>query len=178
MCEKTAKRRLGRSLPLNIMTAAARMDEAVEEQGLNAWISPDKGVIIEGEVDTDHDTKRHHSETPTAETLIGDREEKRESGEREESEADPLMVWDAALGDAATRGMKALQDCWSSVPPAHKPALKAALDRRHKVTAAKVDAPDAGVQPPASEQAAGQPTPANEPTAEADAQAPSVARLL
>jgi recombinational DNA repair protein RecT len=172
MCEKTAKRRLSRSLPLNIMTKAARMDEAVEEQGLNAWISPDKGVIIEGEVVDKH----HHSETPTAETLIGgdrDGEDRRE----DESEADPLMVWDAALGDAATRGMNALQECWSKVPRAHQTALKAALDRRHKETAAKVDAtPGAGA--PTSEQPRAQPTPANTPAAEADAPAPSGARLL
>jgi recombination protein RecT len=33
MCEKTVKRRLARSLPLNVMQLAARMDEAVDEQG-------------------------------------------------------------------------------------------------------------------------------------------------
>jgi phage RecT family recombinase len=33
MCEKTVKRRLARSLPLNVMHLAARMDEAVDEQG-------------------------------------------------------------------------------------------------------------------------------------------------
>jgi len=49
MCQKTAKRRLARSMPLNIMQQAARMDEAVDEQGAPAWISPDKGVLIEGE---------------------------------------------------------------------------------------------------------------------------------
>lgn len=49
MCEKTAKRRLARSMPLNVMQQAARMDEAVDEQGAPAWISPDKGVVIDGE---------------------------------------------------------------------------------------------------------------------------------
>jgi len=49
MCQKTAKRRLARSMPLNIMQQAARMDEAVDEQGLPTWISPDKGVVIDGE---------------------------------------------------------------------------------------------------------------------------------
>jgi recombination protein RecT len=49
MCQKTAKRRLARSMPLNIMQQAARMDEAVDEQGASAWISPDKGVVIDGE---------------------------------------------------------------------------------------------------------------------------------
>lgn len=65
MCEKTAKRRLARSMPLNVMQLAARMDEAVEEQGKNAWISPDKGVVVEGDV---LPTREH--ETPTAQQLI------------------------------------------------------------------------------------------------------------
>ena len=41
--------RIARSMPLNIMQQAARMDEAVDEQGASAWISPDKGVVIDGE---------------------------------------------------------------------------------------------------------------------------------
>jgi recombination protein RecT len=49
MCQKTAKRRLARSMPLNVMQQAARMDEAVDEQGAPAWISPDKGLVIDGE---------------------------------------------------------------------------------------------------------------------------------
>lgn len=49
MCQKTAKRRLARAMPLNIMQQAARMDEAVDEQGKPTWISPDKGVVIDGE---------------------------------------------------------------------------------------------------------------------------------
>lgn len=56
MCEKTAKRRLARSMPLNLLQSvaplhklhyAARMDEAVEEQGRPAWVSPDKGVVVD-----------------------------------------------------------------------------------------------------------------------------------
>jgi recombination protein RecT len=50
MAEKTVKRRLARSLPLNIMQVAARLDEAVDEQGQAAWISPDKGVIVDAEI--------------------------------------------------------------------------------------------------------------------------------
>jgi len=53
MCAKTAKRRLWRSLPLsNDMGpyhAASRMDEAVEEEGRPAWITPDRGLQIDGE---------------------------------------------------------------------------------------------------------------------------------
>ena len=49
MAEKSAKRRLARSMPLNVMQMAARMDEAFEEQGQGAHISPDKGLIIDAE---------------------------------------------------------------------------------------------------------------------------------
>ena len=66
MCEKTAKRRLARSLPLNVMQLAARLDEAVDEQGAAAWISPDKGIVIEGEAIA----PRHTSNTPTADQLL------------------------------------------------------------------------------------------------------------
>jgi recombination protein RecT len=65
MCEKTAKRRLARSLPLNVMQYAARLDEAVDEQGEPAWISPDKGVVIEGEIIA----PRRTNHTPTTEEL-------------------------------------------------------------------------------------------------------------
>ena len=48
MCEKSAKRRLARSMPLNVMVMAAAMEEAHEERGLHSWIDPHDGVTIEG----------------------------------------------------------------------------------------------------------------------------------
>jgi phage RecT family recombinase len=65
MCEKTAKRRLARDMPLNVFQAAARMEEAFEEQGAASWINPDKGVIVDGEVIA----PREASPTPTFEQL-------------------------------------------------------------------------------------------------------------
>jgi recombination protein RecT len=47
MAEKSAKRRLARTMPLNVYQLAARMDEAFEEQGLPAHIHPSQGVIID-----------------------------------------------------------------------------------------------------------------------------------
>lgn len=50
MCEKTPKRRLARSMPLGSLpqyAMAARIDEAVEEAGVPAWATPDKGVVID-----------------------------------------------------------------------------------------------------------------------------------
>lgn len=62
MCEKTAKRRLFRNMPLNIAQLAARMDEAVDEQGVPAWIDPRVGVVLDGRAEP--------SPTPTAAQLI------------------------------------------------------------------------------------------------------------
>jgi recombination protein RecT len=49
MSGKTAKRRLARSLPLSVYLAAARIDEAHEEQGHHAYLHPEKGIVIDGE---------------------------------------------------------------------------------------------------------------------------------
>jgi recombination protein RecT len=71
MCAKTAKRRLARSLPMiHRYQYAAAMEQAVEEQGRGAWISPDKGVVIEGSL-------LEPSDTPTTQQLIGPRGEDR-----------------------------------------------------------------------------------------------------
>ena len=48
MYEKTVKRRLARSMPLNLMVRAAAMDEAHEERGLHAFMDPDRGLIVDG----------------------------------------------------------------------------------------------------------------------------------
>jgi recombination protein RecT len=68
MCEKTVKRRLARSMPLNVMHLAARMDEAVDEQGQPAWIDRDKGVIVDGEFSPLPHT---NTDTPSADALTG-----------------------------------------------------------------------------------------------------------
>lgn len=73
MAAKTAKRRLASSTPL--ITAApqfmlaARMEEAFDEQGKPAWITPDRGVTVEGEAQPF--ATYEANETPTASALIG-----------------------------------------------------------------------------------------------------------
>lgn len=148
MCEKTAKRRLSRSLPLNMMQVAARMDEAVDEQGKPAWVSPDRTVIVDGEI-------VEPSQTPTAQSLIGTTSQPTK-GMRTAAESpvapvgaehsddaaginptsDDVQFWDHELGEAAKEGIAALEAKWRAVPREIKPVLKSALDRRHKVTAA------------------------------------------
>jgi hypothetical protein len=49
------------------------------------------------------------------------------------------VEWDVELGDAAKLGTGALQAFWKTIPPAMQAALKIALDRRHKATAAAAD---------------------------------------
>lgn len=66
MCEKTAKRRLRRDMPLNVYQLAAVMEEAHEERGEHSWIHPEKGVMIEGKAAQPNYT----SDTPTAQELI------------------------------------------------------------------------------------------------------------
>ncbi|MCK1445397.1 AAA family ATPase [Bradyrhizobium sp. 48] len=47
--------------------------------------------------------------------------------------------WDIELGKAAEQGNVSLVAMWEQIPREHKPTLKAALDRRHKLTAAEAD---------------------------------------
>jgi hypothetical protein len=47
---------------------------------------------------------------------------------------------DAELAAAAENGVAALGDLWKRIPNEHRATLKVALDRRHKVRAAEVDA--------------------------------------
>jgi recombination protein RecT len=113
MCEKSGKRRLSRSLPLNVMTLGARMDEAHEEQGKHAWISPDKGVIIDGEVGEVFPPQ--NKETPTASQLIGDDDE--------------IMRLRDGLEAAAENGQESLRSAWEKIPKTLKQKLEAAKDR-------------------------------------------------
>lgn len=48
MAEKSAKRRLARDMPLNTMVMAAALEDQLD-LGRPAYITPDKGVIIDGE---------------------------------------------------------------------------------------------------------------------------------
>ncbi len=68
MCEKTAKRRLARSMPLTIMQVAARMDEAHEEGGKLAYVTPDQGLVVDGEAQQIGDFS---GKQPTTQELIG-----------------------------------------------------------------------------------------------------------
>jgi recombination protein RecT len=96
MAEKSAKRRLARAMPLNVMTLAARMDEAHEEQGLHAWVHPTKGVQVEGEavVLVERDNTKPKLERPRY-LLIG--------SDGTEVEKATVEQWQSALSYALQR---------------------------------------------------------------------------
>ena len=66
MAEKSAKRRLARSMPLNVYQYAARLEEAFEEQGRAGFIDPVRGVQIEGEL-----VDAVPSPTPSKDEILG-----------------------------------------------------------------------------------------------------------
>lgn len=153
MCAKTSKRRLARSLPLMQMSYAAAMEQAVEEQGRGAWISPDKGVVIEGSL-------LEASDTPNTEQLIGQRgviQGEPAAPDGPSSSTGPhdggpdftevVARYDAQLAEAALRGetpaarLEALKEAWGKLPNDMKATLKSALERRHKATASTGVAP-------------------------------------
>lgn len=95
MCQKTAKRRLARSMPLNVMQQAARLDEAVDEQGAPAWISPDKGVVIEGEFS---DAPQINHDQRSADELLS----RSPSAVSSAAASNPLPTSDAAADEIPT----------------------------------------------------------------------------
>jgi len=54
--------------------------------------------------------------------------------------SEELIKYDNALTEAAEKGMDALKATWDDVPKKFRETLKSALDRRHKMRAASVDA--------------------------------------
>jgi phage RecT family recombinase len=130
MAEKTAKRRLARSLPLNVMQTASRLDEAFEEQGRGAHISPTQGVII--------DPPNGSTQPPAAELLEHEAPEL-ELGPGAPAATDMLNTYDGALAAAAEKGTAELERAWKKTPHAYRVTLKSALDRRHKPAARKAD---------------------------------------
>jgi phage RecT family recombinase len=147
MCAKTAKRRLSRSMPLNAdprFHMAAALDEAFEERGRGAWIDPGRGLQIEGEAHDADAPLINHEQRSTAQLLSPSNSATATSAappsHPASGAADELSAaeWDVLLGEAAKKGESELSECWASIPRALKPDLKAALDRRHKPTAASV----------------------------------------
>lgn len=69
MYEKSVKRRLSRSMPLNHMQLGAALDEAFEERGLHSFIQPDGKLMIEGEFSPLPD-RQSSDDTPSADVML------------------------------------------------------------------------------------------------------------
>lgn len=155
MCEKTAKRRLARSMPLNVMHLAARLDEAVDEQGSPAWIDRDKGVIVDAEFSP---LPRTNTDTPSADYLTSSppQQEMRAASPAASSSVPPqasgragddaadetarLAALDKKLSDAALLGARALEAEWKQLSFGDQQTFEAAKNKRYKPTALSVDA--------------------------------------
>lgn len=125
MAEKSARRRLARSTPMNWASPefqyAAVMEEAFEERGKHAYIAPGKGVVIEGTVE------QTASDTPPAGSLTGPREDPALTAAREEGT------------QAAELGLDTLQKWWGRLSPLHR-AMLAEHKEKLKAIAMKADA--------------------------------------
>lgn len=102
MCEKTAKRRLRRDMPLNVYQLAGAMEEAHEERGLHSWIHPDKGAMVGSEVIAPN----HNDTTPTATQLIN-----------------PPSLREQALKEAE-RGTPPFRDFWRGLSTKQKAEIE------------------------------------------------------
>jgi recombination protein RecT len=155
MASKSAKRRLSRAMPLNAdprFHLAAAMEEATEERGRSAWIDPQRGLQIEGET---LDGPRIIHDQRSAQDLISPQsaEKAADSGassspshtesaaNNHETESERLARLDGQLDAAAKMGTAELEKVWlDDLTKDDRIALKAALQRRHKPTAAAADA--------------------------------------
>lgn len=116
MASKTVKRRLCRSLPLNVMQLAARMEEAFDEQGRGGFIASDSTVIIDADEKDAHQTGSADG-TPKVEDLTAERH------------VDDGLDYLREQGSAAARsGMDALQNWFSGLSKPEKTSIKTYLD--------------------------------------------------
>jgi len=133
MGEKSARRRLVKSLPFELTNPgfhlAARVDEAFDEQGKIAYITPEKGVVVEGEATYDKTFPDRNTEVPSAAQLT--MHEARHALPTD----DMIESW---LRDSAKAGMSQLQKSWEQVP-SYKRKQFAALKDEMKNVAAAVD---------------------------------------
>lgn len=124
MAEKSAKRRLARSMPLNIVQLAARLEEAFDEQGNAAWIHPERGVQIDGEV------LSPESSTPTAQDILGSPTPVQPASTAGEAvfpsnSASPASALEEMAREAASRGQEIFTIFWKGCSPDDQHTLEA-----------------------------------------------------
>jgi recombination protein RecT len=140
MGEKSARRRLARSTPLRIdmpqFQLAARMEEAFDEQGKLGWITPERGVVLEGEPIAEALPHRN-TETPTAEALLGVAREETVSQPVVEGPADSMV--ESYLKGEAEKGTAYLVTAWKNLTPRQQHLWSKMKDLHFKPMAAEAD---------------------------------------
>lgn len=129
MCEKTARRRLARSTPMNWAAPefqyAAVMDEAFEERGRHSYIAPGIGPVIEGQAAGG--MPERSSDTP----LMGD-----VIGPKDSPEIAALKIEGK---EAAALGVDVLQKWWARLSPRQRVELADLKDKILKPAAIAAD---------------------------------------
>ena len=98
MASKSAKRRLSRSTPLTVHYGlAAALDEATEERGKHAYITPDRDLMIEGEAMTPAEP----SGTPEATDVL--------------TKQSPAEILDGLEATARDKGVEELGREWTAL---------------------------------------------------------------
>lgn len=134
MCEKSARRRLARSTPMNWAAPefqyAAVMEEAFEERGRPSYIAPGKGVIIDGEPSSPLPSR--DAGTPEAEDLVGPADAPEIKALKEEG-----------LG-AAEMGSEVVGKWWGRLSPRQRAQMEAWKNTVLKPKAIAADAAKGG----------------------------------
>jgi phage RecT family recombinase len=144
MGEKSARRRLARSTPLRIdmpqFQLAARMEEAFDEQGKLGWITPERGLVLEGDPAA-LALPHRNTETPTAEQLI-----ESPSGHGAAPETGPASVAaptdtmiESYLKDAAQAGDAELRQAWKTLTTRQQHQWSKMKDLHFKPMAVEAD---------------------------------------
>jgi phage RecT family recombinase len=120
MCEKTAKRRLSRSVPLSSFVLAAVIDEAHEERGLHAFLHPNRGVVIEGHA------------TP-ADELVPQAQRSSEPREIIERVRQPRFIIRGLKGDLQFTSIEQWRAKWFEEIPKMKPEVAEQFNERNAV---------------------------------------------
>lgn len=136
MCEKTTRRRLARSTPMNWASPefqyAAVMEEAFEERGRHSYIAPGRGPVIEGEAGGPLPTRSTADDTPAVGEIMGPK--------------DPPEL--AALKiegkEAAELGVEMLAKWWGRLSPRQRVELADLKDKVLKPAAIAADKEHAG----------------------------------
>lgn len=107
MYEKTARRRLSRSMPMNALTRdyhlASLVEETFQERGLISHIRNDGQLVVEGSSSLEVFPPAQESETPPMSDLLG------------QKDSPDVAYWKRTLEEAADGGTDVLRKNWERI---------------------------------------------------------------